>query len=109
DLFFDHGLGRQARGSDRSGASSGKGRADHASACSIAASMVPRTMPLRMAVIGHVEWIEFAVVDHVPVPGEIVHAAHTFEEAAGGGAVAAVQLARLAGAATLSTAAGDHG
>jgi ribokinase len=57
--------------------------------------------------VGHVEWIEFALVDHVPAPGEIVHAAHTFDEAAGGGPVAAVQLAKLAGACTLFTALGD--
>ena len=62
---------------------------------------------MRVAVVGHVEWCEFAVVPHVPRPGDIVHAAETFEEAAGGGAVAAVQLRKLAGAATLFTAFGD--
>ena len=62
---------------------------------------------MRVAVVGHVEWCEFAVVPHVPRPGHIVHAAETFEEAAGGGAVAAVQLRKLAGAATLFTAFGD--
>ena len=62
---------------------------------------------MRVAVVGHVEWCEFAEVPHVPAPGEIVHAAHTFEEPAGGGAVAAVQLTKLAGSATLFTAFGD--
>jgi ribokinase len=62
---------------------------------------------VRVAVVGHVEWVEFAAVDHVPAPGEIVHATETWEEAAGGGAVAAVQLARLAGSATLFTVFGD--
>jgi ribokinase len=62
---------------------------------------------MRVAVVGHVEWVEFARVDHVPGPGEIVHAVETWAEAAGGGAVAAVQLARLAGSATLFTALGD--
>jgi sugar/nucleoside kinase (ribokinase family) len=62
---------------------------------------------MRVAVVGHVEWIEFAEVDHVPVPGEIVHAERTFQLPAGGGAVAAVQLAKLAGSATLFTAFGD--
>ncbi len=57
--------------------------------------------------VGHVEWVQFARVDHVPVPGEVVHASDPFEEPAGGGAVAAVQLARLAGACTLFTALGD--
>ena len=58
----------------------------------------------RVAVIGHVEWADFAVVDHFPVPGEIVHASHFWEDAAGGGAVAAVQLVKLAGTASFFTA-----
>jgi ribokinase len=62
---------------------------------------------MRVAVVGHVEWIQFAVVPHLPVAGEIVHAEETIEEPAGGGAVAAVQLAKLAGEATLYTALGD--
>src|SRR5215207_8129504 len=62
---------------------------------------------MRVAVVGHVEWCEFAEVPHVPAPSEIVHAAETFEEPAGGGAVAAVQLKKLAGSATLFTAFGD--
>jgi ribokinase len=60
-----------------------------------------------MAVVGHVEWIEFVRVDHVPARGEIVHAEEAWAEAAGGGAVAAVQLARLAGECALYTAVGD--
>ena len=62
---------------------------------------------MRVAVVGHVEWVEFARVEHVPVPGEIVHALETWQEPAGGGAVAAVQLARLAGDCLLLTALGD--
>ena len=62
---------------------------------------------MRAAVVGHVEWIEFAEVDHVPEPGEIVHADRTFQLPGGGGAVAVVQLAKLAGSATLFTAFGD--
>jgi ribokinase len=62
---------------------------------------------MRVAVIGHVEWIEFVRVDRVPAQGEIVHALEAWAEAAGGGAVASVQLARLAGASTLFTAVGD--
>jgi len=46
-------------------------------------------------------------VDHVPAQGEIVHALEAWTEAAGGGAVASVQLARLAGTSTLFTAVGD--
>ncbi|HXA54647.1 MAG TPA: PfkB family carbohydrate kinase, partial [Solirubrobacteraceae bacterium] len=65
----------------------------------------------RVAVVGHVEWVCFARVSHIPRAGEVVHARDPFEEPAGGGAVAAVQLARLAGEATLFTALGDdeHG
>jgi ribokinase len=62
---------------------------------------------MHVAVVGHVESILFAVVPHMPVAGEIIHAEETFEEPAGGGAVSAVQLAKLAGEATLYTALGD--
>ena len=62
---------------------------------------------MRVAVVGHVEWIEFARVEHVPEPGEIVQALEDWEEPGGGGAVAAVQLARLAGECLFLTALGD--
>src|SRR5918996_2786505 len=62
---------------------------------------------MRAAVVGHVEWIEFGRVDHVPAAGEIVHVSESWEVPGGGGAVAAVQLRRLAGAGTLYTALGD--
>jgi ribokinase len=61
---------------------------------------------MRVAVVGHVEWVEFARVEAVPRPGEIVHAFETWEEPAGGGAVAAVQLCRLAGSCLLVTGLG---
>jgi ribokinase len=61
---------------------------------------------VKLAVVGHVEWVEFARVEHVPAPGEIVHALETWEEPAGGGAVAAVQLANLNGQASLYTSLG---
>jgi ribokinase len=61
----------------------------------------------KVAVVGHVEWVQFARVEHVPAAGEVVHAVDPMEEPAGGGAVAAVQLARLAGGATLFTALGE--
>jgi ribokinase len=66
---------------------------------------------VRVGVVGHVEWVQFARVPHVPDAGEVVHAHDSFEEPAGGGAVAAVQLARLAGGSLLLTALGDdeHG
>ena len=62
---------------------------------------------MRAVVIGHVEWIDFLRVESVPRPGEIVHASETWAEAAGGGAVAAVQLANLGCETSLFTALGD--
>jgi ribokinase len=62
---------------------------------------------MRTAVVGHVEWVECAVVERVPRQGEIAHAGESFEIAGGGGAIAAVQLARLAGECTFYTALGD--
>lgn len=62
---------------------------------------------MRAAVVGHVEWTRLARVGRVPGPGEIVHASIVWEGPAGGGAVAAVQLARLAGSTTFFTALGD--
>jgi ribokinase len=61
----------------------------------------------RVGVVGHVEWVQFAVIDRMPLAGEIVHARETFCEPAGGGAVAAVQLAKLAGGALFLTALGN--
>ena len=62
---------------------------------------------MRVAVVGHVEWVQFARVERVPGPGEIVHALDAWEEVGGGGAVAAVQLAKLAGGADFYTALSD--
>ena len=62
----------------------------------------------RVAVVGHVEWMELVRVPHVPSAGEILHATEWWEDAGGGGAIAAVQLAKLAGGAEFFTAlAGD--
>jgi ribokinase len=58
----------------------------------------------RVAVVGHVEWVDFAVVPRLPRQGEILHARDSWDEAAGGGAVAAVQLAKLTGRALFITA-----
>lgn len=60
-----------------------------------------------MAVVGHVEWIRFARVEHLPRIGEIVHSFDDWEQAGGGGGVAAIQLALLADEAHLFTALGD--
>jgi ribokinase len=62
---------------------------------------------MRLAVVGHIEWIRFARVHRVPAPGAIEHATETWEGAGGGGAVAAVQLAKLAGGSLFLSALGD--
>lgn len=62
---------------------------------------------MRVAVVGHVEWIRFARVDRVPGAGEIAHSTDHWEQAGGAGAVAAVQLALLADEALLFTVLGD--
>jgi ribokinase len=50
---------------------------------------------MRVAVVGHIEWVDFVPVDHMPRPGEVLHAAGGFTRAGGGGGVASVALARL--------------
>jgi ribokinase len=62
---------------------------------------------VKVAVVGHVEWVEFLRVARVPEPGSIVTAREVWGEPAGGGGVAAVRLARLAGEALFLTALGD--
>ena len=61
---------------------------------------------MRVAVVGHVEWVSFGVLDRVPRAGEIVNTTENWDEPAGGGAVAAAQLAKLAGECDLFTAFG---
>lgn len=46
-------------------------------------------------VVGHTEWVDFAVCARLPEPGEILHGREVFSVAGGGGAVAAGQLRRL--------------
>ena len=48
-----------------------------------------------IGVVGHVEWVDFVSVPHLPVHGEILHATSAFARAGGGGAVAASVLADL--------------
>jgi ribokinase len=62
---------------------------------------------MKVAVVGHIEWCEFIQVEQMPRAGDIVHAGEWWEEPAGGGAVSAVQLRRLAGACDFFTALGD--
>lgn len=62
---------------------------------------------MRIAVVGHVEWVEFARVDRMPSAGEIAHSYDGWDEPAGGGAVAAVEFARLGASVEFFTALGD--
>lgn len=61
---------------------------------------------MKLAVVGHVEWCTFLRVERIPRPGEIVHVRETWEEPGGGGGVAAGELVRRTGAASLYTALG---
>ena len=67
----------------------------HSSRLGLPLSSASALPPLRLAVVGHVEWVEFLAVDQLPRPGAIGHALRTLQEPAGGGAVVAVQMARL--------------
>jgi ribokinase len=62
---------------------------------------------VRALVVGHVEWVDSVRIDRVPEPGEVVHGRQWWNGPGGAGAGAAVQLAKLAGAATFITAVGD--
>jgi len=62
----------------------------------------------RVAVVGHVEWVTHAR-GHVPAVGQIAHLADAFDEPAGGGAVAAAQVARLGADCRFYTALSDDG
>ena len=66
-----------------------------------------QTGRMRIAVVGHVEWVEFARVECMPEAGAIVHALDRWEEPGGGGAVAAAELARLGASVEFFTALGD--
>jgi len=61
----------------------------------------------RVGVVGHVEWVELVGVDHVPLAGEIVEGVPRVSVPAGGGAVAAVQLARWGAESLFFTAVGE--
>jgi ribokinase len=61
----------------------------------------------RVAVVGHVEWVDFLVVSHLPGPGEILHVASAHEAPAGGGGMAAYALTALTGSGAFWTVLGD--
>jgi ribokinase len=69
--------------------------------------MPARIRAVRVAVVGHNEWLTFGRVDRIPGPGEIAHADDAWDAPAGGGPVAAVQLAKLAGGCAFFTAVGE--
>jgi ribokinase len=50
---------------------------------------------VRVAVVGHVEWVDFVEVSRLPREGEVLHAEEAFTRAAGGGGVAAVVMVEL--------------
>ena len=62
---------------------------------------------MRVAVVGHVEWIQFVRVAQVPHTGDIVQGSAAWEQAGGGGGVAVRQLASLVGSATFFAALGN--
>jgi ribokinase len=58
---------------------------------------------VRLAVVGHVEWVELLRIERFPAQGEVVEATSLTELAAGSGGIAAVQLAKLAEEVTFFT------
>lgn len=64
-------------------------------------------MSVLVGVVGHVEWVHFVELPELPERGAIAHAHADYLLPAGGGMVAAVHLARLAGTASFFTALGD--
>jgi ribokinase len=63
---------------------------------------------MRVAVVGHVEWVQLARVDHVPTAGELVPALEWWEDAAGGAAIAAVQALKLGAEVEFFAVVGDE-
>jgi ribokinase len=62
---------------------------------------------IRLAVVGHVEWVDFVSVPRMPHEGEVLHADGAFARAAGGGGVVAVVLAELGAEVEFFCALGD--
>lgn len=61
----------------------------------------------RLAVVGHVEWVDFIPIERLPHQGEVLHADGAFARAAGGGGVVAVVLAELGAEVDFFSALGD--
>jgi ribokinase len=65
----------------------------------------------RVAVVGHIEWVDFVPIDHFPRQGELLHAQSSFTRVGGGGGVAAAVLTELGAEVDFFLALGDdaHG
>jgi ribokinase len=61
----------------------------------------------RVAVVGHIEWVDFLPLPRFPNRGEVIHAEGGFLRAGGGGGVAAAVLADLGAEVDFFTALGD--
>jgi ribokinase len=62
---------------------------------------------VKLAVVGHVEWVDFLVTPTLPVRGQILHVRSAHEAPGGGGAMGAFALRSLTGAAAFYCAVGD--
>jgi ribokinase len=62
---------------------------------------------MRVAVVGHVEWAEFARIARLPSAGDLVDVEEAWDEAAGGSAIAAMQAQKLGAEVELFAAVGD--
>jgi ribokinase len=62
---------------------------------------------VRIAVVGHVEWVDFLVSERLPRPGEIHHVRSAHEAPGGGGAMGAYAVRSLTGACSYYCAVGD--
>lgn len=58
---------------------------------------LPLIPKIKLAVIGHLEWVSFLLVDNLPKEGLISHAKKVLEEPAGGAAVAAIKMLQTSG------------
>ena len=62
----------------------------------------------RVAVVGHVEWVDFIPIRRMPRQGEVLHAEGAFARPGGGGGVAAVVLAEQGAEVDFFCALGDE-
>jgi ribokinase len=61
----------------------------------------------RLAVVGHVEWVDFVPIERLPQQGEVLHADGAFARVGGGGGVAALVLADMGAEVDFFCALGD--